>query len=164
MSQGNIQKWLKKVGDEVIPGDALAAIETDKAVVDFEMQEEGYVAALLYPEGAKDVELGKIVAVLVDNKEDVAAFANYTGESASAPASAPAAAEASPTPAAAAAPTQQASQPAAASGDRQFVSPLAKRMAEEKGLSLDGIQGSGPNHRIIAADVAEAKVGAPAAS
>ena len=57
----------------------LAAIETDKAVVDFEMQEEGYVAAILYPEGAKDVQLGKIVAVLVENKEDIAAFKDYTG-------------------------------------------------------------------------------------
>ena len=163
--QGNIQKWHKQIGDEVSPGEALASIETDKAVVDFEMQEEGYVAALLYPEGAKDVELGKIVAVLVDSKEDVAAFANYSADAASAPASAPAAEpEASSTPAASAAPAQQASQPAAASsGDRQFVSPLAKRMAEEKGLSLDGVQGSGPNNRIIAADVAEAKVGAPAA-
>ena len=105
--QGNIQKWHKQIGDEVIPGDALASIETDKAVVDFEMQEEGFVAALLYPEGAKDVELGKIVAVLVDSKEDVAAFANYSAGAASAPASTPAAApEVSSTPAASAAPTQ----------------------------------------------------------
>jgi len=64
----------------------LCGIETDKAVVDFEMQEEGYVAAILYPDGAKDIELGKIVAVIVENKEDVEAFKNYTAESASAPA------------------------------------------------------------------------------
>lgn len=50
--QGNIKSWNKKVGDSVAPGDVLASIETDKAVVDFEMQEEGYVAAILYPEGA----------------------------------------------------------------------------------------------------------------
>lgn len=78
---------MKEVGDEVVPGDSLASVETDKAVVDFEMQEEGFVAKLLYPEGAKDVELGKIVAVLVENKEDIAAFADYTGEAA--PADAP---------------------------------------------------------------------------
>ena len=72
--QGNISKWHKQVGDEVGPGDVLAAIETDKAVVDFEMQEEGYVAALLYPEGTKDVELGKIVAILVEEQADIAAF------------------------------------------------------------------------------------------
>ena len=87
--QGNIQKWNKKVGDAVAPGDVLAAIETDKAVIDFEMQEEGYVAAILYPEGAKDVELGKIVAIIVEEESDVAAFKDYTAESASAPAAAP---------------------------------------------------------------------------
>ena len=74
------------------PGDVLAAIETDKATVDFEMQEDGFVAALLYPEGAKDVELGKIVAILVENQEDVAAFADYTAETAEGGSSAPAAA------------------------------------------------------------------------
>ena len=82
MEKGNIQKWSKQVGDEVQPGDVLAAIETDKAVVDFEMQEEGFVAKLMYPEGAKDVELGKTVAILVENKEDIAAFANYTDDAA----------------------------------------------------------------------------------
>lgn len=69
---------MKKVGDSVAPGDVLAAIETDKAVVDFEMQEEGFVAAILYPEGSKDVELGKIVAILVENEADVAAFKDYS--------------------------------------------------------------------------------------
>lgn len=63
----------------------LASIETDKAAVDFEMQEDGYVAALLYPEGAKDVPLGEIIAILVEDKKDIAAFANYTKESASQP-------------------------------------------------------------------------------
>jgi len=87
MEKGNIQKWLKQVGDEVNPGDVLAAIETDKATVDFEMQEEGFVAALCYPEGAKDVELGKVVAILVENKEDIAAFKDYDPEAASAPTS-----------------------------------------------------------------------------
>ena len=62
----------------------LAEIETDKAVVDFEMQEEGYVAALLFDEGAKDVPLGTAVAIIVDNKDDIAAFANYKGGDAAA--------------------------------------------------------------------------------
>ena len=105
--QGNIQKWMKQVGDEIAPGDVLASIETDKAVVDFEMQEEGFIAALLYPEGAKDVELGKVVAIVVENKSDLDAFKNYTAESASAaaapaaPAAAPASAPASSAPSAA---------------------------------------------------------------
>ena len=132
----------------------LAAIETDKATVDFEMQEEGYVAALLYPEGAKDVELGKIVAILVENKEDVAAFANYSPNKPKAAAKA-----AAPQAAAQAAPAQAAATPAAgavqaaAGGARQFVSPLAKKLATESNLSLNGVQGTGPNARIIAADV-----------
>ena len=159
--QGNIQKWHKAIGDEIAPGDVLASIETDKAVVDFEMQEEGYVAALLYPEGAQDVELGKIVAVLVEDKADVAAFKDYDPAAASgspapaeaAPTSEPVAAQTTAAPAQAAAPVTQTT----ASGDRVFASPLAKRLAEEKGLSLDQIAGTGPNNRIIAADVNEAQ-------
>ena len=58
MEKGNIAKWMKKEGDEIKPGDILAQIETDKATVDFEMQEEGFIAKLLYPEGSKDVKLG----------------------------------------------------------------------------------------------------------
>lgn len=58
MEKGNIAKWLKKEGDSIKPGDILAQIETDKATVDFEMQEEGFIAKLLYPEGSKDVKLG----------------------------------------------------------------------------------------------------------
>ena len=82
MEKGNIKSWNKKEGDEIAPGDVLAAIETDKAVVDFEMQEEGYIAKILFDAGAKDVPLGAPVAILVDNKEDVAAFANYSPDSA----------------------------------------------------------------------------------
>ena len=92
----------------------LVSIETDKATVDYEMQDEGYVAALLYEEGTKDIELGKILAIIVDSKEDIAAFANYKGEG-DAPVAAPATpAAASPTPAAAAPTPAAASTPAAA--------------------------------------------------
>ena len=78
-AQGNIKSWNKKVGDSIEPGDVLASIETDKAVVDFEMQEEGFVAKLLFDEGAKDVPLGTAVAIIVENESDIAAFANYDG-------------------------------------------------------------------------------------
>ena len=104
------------------------------------MQEEGYVAAILYPDGAKDIELGKIVAVIVENKDDIDAFKNYTADSAaapSAPAQQAAPADSTPaasTPAAASAPAQAT---VASSGDRVFVSPLAKRLAEEKGIAID---------------------------
>lgn len=65
---------MKKEGDHIKPGDLLASIETDKATVDFEMQEEGYIAKLLFPEGAKDVKLGTPIAIIVDKKEDVEKF------------------------------------------------------------------------------------------
>lgn len=80
MEKGNIAKWLKKEGDAIKPGDILAQIETDKATVDFEMQEEGFIAKLLYPEGAKDVKLGQVVAIVVDKQEDVAKFKDYKSE------------------------------------------------------------------------------------
>jgi pyruvate dehydrogenase E2 component (dihydrolipoamide acetyltransferase) len=79
MEKGNIAKWLKKEGDSIKPGDILAQIETDKATVDFEMQEEGFIAKLLFPEGAKDVKLGTVVAIVVDSKDDVAKFKDYSG-------------------------------------------------------------------------------------
>jgi pyruvate dehydrogenase E2 component (dihydrolipoamide acetyltransferase) len=64
----------------VKPGDTLASIETDKATIDFEMQEEGFIAKLLFPEGTKDIPLGTPIAILVDNKEDVEKFKDYKGE------------------------------------------------------------------------------------
>jgi len=70
---------LKKEGDAIKPGDILAQIETDKATVDFEMQEEGFIAKLLYPEGSKDVKLGAVVAIIVDKPEDVGRFKEYEG-------------------------------------------------------------------------------------
>lgn len=68
-----------KVGDKVKPGVVLAGIETDKAVVDFEMQEEGFIAKLLYPEGAKDIKLGTPIAILVEKQADIAAFSDFAG-------------------------------------------------------------------------------------
>ena len=140
----------------------MVAIETDKAVVDYELQEEGFVAAILYADGSKDVPLGEILAIIVEDKADIAAFANYDGSSA-APATAPAAApqEQAASPSPSAAPQQAAADKK--SGDRVFASPLAVRMAGEKGLSLSSIAGTGPNGRILAADVEEFKAVAPQA-
>lgn len=73
-----------KEGDHFKAGDILAQIETDKATVDYEMQDEGYIAKLLFPEGAKDVKLGAIVAIVVENKEDITQFSEYKAEGAAA--------------------------------------------------------------------------------
>lgn len=138
----------------------MVAIETDKATVDFEMQDEGYVACLLYPEGTKDIELGKVLAIIVDKKEDIAAFANYKpdDDSSATPAAtpAPAAPVVAATPAAAPVATPAAAQPSRPSGDRVFASPLAKNAADAAGLNLNLVSGSGPNGRIIKADITDA--------
>ena len=78
MEKGNIKSWNKKVGDAIAPGDVLCAIETDKATMDYEMQEEGFIAKLCYPENAKDIELGRCLAIMVDNESDIPAFANWS--------------------------------------------------------------------------------------
>ena len=76
--KGNIGVWYKKIGDKIQPGDVLCSIETDKATVDFEMQEEGYVAQTMFPEGTKDIPLGQVLAILVDDPDDVPAFKDYS--------------------------------------------------------------------------------------
>jgi pyruvate dehydrogenase E2 component (dihydrolipoamide acetyltransferase) len=77
MEKGNITEWHVKVGDKVSPGDIICGIETDKATVDFEVQEEGIVAAVLYEAGTKDLPLGTVLAVIVEDEDDVAAFKDY---------------------------------------------------------------------------------------
>ena len=130
MEKGNIGEWHKAVGDAIAPGDVLCSIETDKATIDYEMQDEGFVAKLLYVAGAKDIPLGKVLAVIVEDADDIAAFANYTASdeapatpaaSTPAPEAPKAATPSAPTPAAAS------TSPAAAkpSGDRLFASPMA---------------------------------------
>ena len=122
------------------------------------MQDEGYVAKLLYEAGTKDIPLGKLLAILVEDKDDIAAFADFADDgAAAAPQAAPAASE--PTPAAPAAPTPAASSGKAApksSGDRIFISPLAQNMANAQGLDYSKINGTGPGGRIIKADIEEA--------
>lgn len=171
MEKGNLAKWCKQVGDEVGPGDILAEVETDKATVDFEMQEEGYVARLLVEEGAQNICLGDQVAILVENKEDIAAFKDYVAENASAPpVKAKKAAEPAKEETKAAAPTSSAPTPAATpertdSSDRLFVSPYARKVASEKGIDLSKVKGTGPRGRIVADDVDNYKPSsAPAAA
>lgn len=128
--QGNIGSWSVKVGDKIAPGDILCSIETDKATVDFEMQEEGIIAAILYDEGTKDIPLGTPLAILVEDEDDLAAFKDYKADEAGAAApAAPVAEKAAeaaptPTPQAAPTPTQQAA-PSKPTGGRIFASPLA---------------------------------------
>jgi pyruvate dehydrogenase E2 component (dihydrolipoamide acetyltransferase) len=165
MEEGTLAKWLVKEGDEVKSGDILAEIETDKATMEFEAVDEGTIAQILVPEGSDGVKVGAPIAILAGEGEDVSAAKSAPAAPKPAVAKAPApqakqdapAAEKPATPAAAAA-----SKSAPASGDRVKASPLARRIAEQKGVDLAAVSGTGPNGRIVKADIEDAKPGAAA--
>ncbi|KAJ1342949.1 pyruvate dehydrogenase complex dihydrolipoamide acetyltransferase [Batrachochytrium salamandrivorans] len=155
MTQGNLGKWHKKIGDPISPGDILVEIETDKAQMDFECQEEGFLAKMLLPAGEKDVAVNTPIAVIAESLENIESFSDYT---ASATPVASTAASSEPVAAAAAVSVSTpissnttSSQPA--STDRIFASPVAKALASARGLSLAKIVGSGPGGRIVKSDV-----------
>ena len=174
MEKGNLAKWLKKEGDKVAPGDVIAEIETDKATMEVEAIDEGVLARIVVPEGSADVPVNQLIAVLATEGEDAKAIAAggaaAPAKAEAAKAEAPKAAEAAPAAAPAPAPVAPAAVPAvaapSASGSRVFASPLARRLAKEKGVDLGAVKGSGPHGRVIAADVASATLGAakPAAA
>jgi len=164
MTEGTLARWLKKQGESVKAGDVIAEIETDKATMEVEAVDEGVLGKILVADGTEGVKVNAPIAILVQEGEAVP-------ETASGPAPAPAAAP-SPAPAEAAKPAEvqapAAAAPAPASnghdkGERIFASPLAKRVAKEMGIELKGINGTGPNGRIVRADVEAAKA-APAAA
>lgn len=174
METGNLTKWNVKVGDAVKSGTVLAEIETDKATMEVEAIDEGTVAKLVVPEGAADVPVNAVIAILAEEGEDVAAAAAAEGAAPTeAKAEAPKTEEkAKPADAPKAeAPKQDAPKAEAAKageGERIFASPMARRVAKDKGLDLKSVKGSGPKGRIILRDVegAEAapKPAAPQAS
>jgi len=160
MEEGTLAKWLVKEGDSVSSGDLMAEIETDKATMEFEAVDEGVISQILVAEGTDNVKVGTVIALLTQE-----------GEAASPPASQPASpAKSAPTvpdaapPAslpAAAAPAAVAPPPApVASGDRIKASPLARRLAAEKSIDLATVAGTGPNGRIIKADLDAVSPGA----
>ncbi|MDZ4312524.1 MAG: pyruvate dehydrogenase complex dihydrolipoamide acetyltransferase [Cypionkella sp.] len=160
MEEGTLAKWLVKEGDVVKSGQILAEIETDKATMEFEAVDEGVIGRILVAEGTSGVKVNTAIAVLLEDGE--------SADAAPAPAKAAApVAVAAPAPAAAAAaPAAPAAAAPKAAGARVFASPLARRIAAEKGLDLASVQGSGPHGRIVRADVegAKAAVAAPVAA
>ncbi|MBJ7250775.1 MAG: pyruvate dehydrogenase complex dihydrolipoamide acetyltransferase [Acetobacteraceae bacterium] len=156
MTEGNLARWLKQEGERVKAGDVIAEIETDKATMEVEAVDEGILGRILVPAGTQGVKVNDVIAVLVEAGEAVPAAG-------AAPKAAPAAVPAPAAPAPiAAAPVAIAPAPAAASGDRVFASPLARRMAAQAGLDIGQIAGSGPNGRIVKADVDAALSRGPA--
>ncbi|XP_011921773.1 PREDICTED: dihydrolipoyllysine-residue acetyltransferase component of pyruvate dehydrogenase complex, mitochondrial isoform X2 [Cercocebus atys] len=182
MQAGTIARWEKKEGDKINEGDLIAEVETDKATVGFESLEECYMAKILVAEGTRDVPIGAIICITVGKPEDIEAFKNYTLDSSpaptpqAAPAPTPAATASPPIPSAQApgssypphmqvatvpptpqplAPTPSAPYPATPAGPkgRVFVSPLAKKLAVEKGIDLTQVKGTGPDGRITKKDI-----------
>ena len=150
MEEGTLAKWLVKEGDEVSSGDLLAEIETDKATMEFEAVDEGIVGKLLVAEGTEGVKVNTPIAVLLEEGESAADIGTTTAAPAAEAAPAPAKAEA---PAAEAPAAAAPAAPQTAEGDRIFASPLARRIAAEKGIDLSQVQGSGPRGRIVKADL-----------
>jgi pyruvate dehydrogenase E2 component (dihydrolipoamide acetyltransferase) len=165
MEEGTLAKWLVKVGDTVKSGDLMAEIETDKATMEFEAVDEGVITEILVAEGAEGVKVGTVIALIQGEGDEMSsplqgrggssAAAEGEGESTSAP----------PKPAVVVSPVAPSPPPAVAappsprkriegkSGDRIIASPLAKRLAAAQGIDLAGVTGSGPNGRIVKADL-----------
>lgn len=168
MTSGGILEWTKKVGDELAPGEPIAEIETDKASMDFEFQEEGYLAKILKEAGSKDVPVGEPIAVYVEDASEVSAFDSFTaadaGEAPKQPApekeeeskpkeqesksEEPKKTESKPSTS-----SSSAKSSSAKPSGRIFASPLAKTIALEKGISLKLVKGTGPHGRIVAKDL-----------
>ncbi|WP_281683942.1 pyruvate dehydrogenase complex dihydrolipoamide acetyltransferase [Thalassobaculum salexigens] len=165
MTEGNLAKWMVKEGDTVSPGDVIAEIETDKATMEVEAVDEGTIGKIVVSDGTEGVAVNAVIAYLLEEGESADDIPADGGEAAPAPKKEEAPKEepkqeAKPEPK----PAQQ-EKPAPApaksggSGGRVFASPLAKRMAEQAGLDLNDVDGSGPNGRIVKADIEKAMEG-----
>ncbi len=156
MTEGNLAKWLKHEGDQVRSGEVLAEIETDKATMEVEAIDDGRVGKILVPEGTQGVKVNQPIALLLGEGEDAAALANLAGpEAAPAPAPPPIPAISNQASPATLQPAPGQPAPAARNGGdgRIFASPLARRMAQQAGLDLAALTGSGPQGRIVKSDI-----------
>ncbi len=181
MEEGTLAKWLIKEGDVVKSGDLMAEIETDKATMEFEAVDEGTVVKILVAEGTDNVKVGTVIAIIAEEGEDASSVSSAPAKSET-PEPAAKESEAKPDPndpndtGSEAKPVERTEASAedhgrpadagpASSGERVKASPLARRLAADKGIDLGAVSGSGPKGRIVKADVESAKPGAaPAAA
>lgn len=170
MEEGRLVKWLKQVGDAVKNGDTLAEVETDKAIMELVARGDGVLRARLVEEGSTSA-VGAVIGVIAAADEDIASFtgaAAASGASTAAPSPAEASADAAPATASASAAASPSGQPVGGPGATegtegpQRSSPLARRLAAEKGLNLAAIRGTGPGGRVILRDIEAAASAAPA--
>jgi len=155
MTEGKLAKWLKKEGDNVKSGDIIAEIETDKATMEFEAVDEGKMGKILVAEGTEGVAVNKPIAILLEDGEDAGSVKVAPKVSAPAP-------KAAAAPAPIAKPAAPVVSPTAKVADRVLASPLAKRIAANAGIDLSAVRGSGPQGRIVKADLDGALTGGAA--
>ena len=159
MEEGTLAKWLVKEGDTVSSGDVMCEIETDKATMEFEAVDEGVIGKILVAEGTEGVKVNAAIAVLLEEGEsadDIGEASAPKAEASSNAAPAEASDKTAPAKGHGRGETDATPAPAAGNksdGSRIFASPLARRIAEQKGLDLADIEGSGPHGRIVKADV-----------
>ena len=159
MTEGKLAKWLVKEGDDVRSGDVIAEIETDKAVMEVEALDDGKMASILIAEGTEGVAVGSVIAEILgdDEESNLSDQANAEPKSAAQPVEpaetkAPVASASAPAPV----PVAPVATVATQDGSRLFASPLARRIAADRGIDLKSISGSGPKGRIIKADLDQA--------
>ena len=159
MEEGKLAKWLVKEGDKVKSGQVLAEIETDKATMEFEAVDEGRIGKILVPAGAENVKVNAPIAVLLADGEDANAVVNISAAMKSIQEAVKNEAPKAAAPAPAAKAPEAAKPMPANDGKRIFVSPLARRIAAQKGIDLAALSGTGPRGRIVKSDIENAKPG-----
>jgi len=156
MTEGNLSSWMVKEGDTVNSGDVLCEIETDKATMEVEAVDEGVIGRIIIAGGTQAVPVNSVIALLLEEGEDVGVLDNYTSTTITT--SVTSSVETTVAPAAPTTPAPAAPVAPQPTGNRVFASPLAKRIAADKGLDLGSVQGSGPRGRIVKRDVEGAVV------
>ncbi|MCC8483282.1 MAG: pyruvate dehydrogenase complex dihydrolipoamide acetyltransferase [Rickettsia endosymbiont of Labidopullus appendiculatus] len=150
MTEGNVSKWLKKEGDKVVPGDVIAEIETDKATMEVEAVEEGILAKIIVPQGTENVAVNSLIAVLLEDGEDISLLDSFIASSDNV-------AKSSEKPAIVVEESKSVNltpeNKTIKDTARVYASPLARRLAAIDNIDLSNIQGSGPHGRIIKKDV-----------
>lgn len=157
MESGTIVRWNKAEGDEIAAGDIICEVQTDKATVDFEATDDAFLAKILLPEGSEGIAVGTTIGITVEEEDDISFFASYSPGDAPSPSVEEDSPNEAQIPVAtkATAPLVEINPALPTSSTRTFASPLARITATAAGLDISQVCGTGPNGRVIKADVDE---------
>lgn len=167
METGVIARWNVKEGEFIEAGSIMCEVETDKATVDYESTDDGYLAKIIKEANSGEMPVGTVIGIVVEDESDVAAFADYSPTESSS-SSTPGTTTTPATPTDTSAPPKPATpvstlniENTVPSGSRVFASPLARKSAHEQGINISAVRGSGPNGRVIKADIDSSSVSTP---